>query len=227
MVSYCAKFLRIVLVGFISQWIMLYLVPRAVSLLCTIMKSETLLLPCWIKFDTTFELGQSYNLSVALKLFLYYLLTLRMEPSWTLLWVSSGVAILNAASYVDVKVFNLFSLSNVSSLSAAYKWHENVKHRAYGQRIREIEHASFTPIILAVIGGLAQEVTIFYNRLASLLATKEYCKVMDWLRCCLSFSLFRSAIACVCGAHSSIGHVYRAPPSLDVVCVESHLNINQ
>ena len=65
--------------------------------------------------------------------------------------------------------------------------------------------------------------------LASLLATKwsdDYGKVMGWLRCCLSFSLLRSAIACVRGARSSIGHVYRAPPSLDVICVESHLNIN-
>ena len=40
------------------------------------------------------------------------------------------------------------------------------------------------------------------------------------------FSLLRSAIACVRGARSSIGHVYRAPQSLDVICVESHLNIN-
>jgi len=57
-------------------------------------------------------------------------------------------------------------------------------------------------LILAVTGGLAQEATIFYKRLASLLATKwneQYCKVMGWLRCCLSFSLLRSTIACVHG----------------------------
>jgi len=132
--------------------------------------------------------------------------------------------------YVDVRVFNPFAPSNVSSLPAAFKRHENVKRRAYGQRIREVEHASFTPIVLAATGGLAQEATIFYKRLAALLATKwndEYCKVMGWLRCVLSFSLLRSAIACIRGARSSIGHVHRAPPSLDVVCVESHLNINQ
>ena len=87
---------------------------------------------------------------------------------------------------------------------------------------------SFTPIILSVTGGMAQKATMFYKRLASLLATKwnDYGKVMGWLRCCLSFSLLRPAIACVRGARSSIGHVYRAPPSLDVICVESHLNIN-
>ena len=70
---------------------------------------------------------------------------------------------------------------------------------------------------------------MFYKHLASLLATKwndDYGKVMGWLHCCLSFSLLRSAIACVRGARSSIRYVYGAPPSLEVICVESHLNIN-
>ena len=70
---------------------------------------------------------------------------------------------------------------------------------------------------------------MFYKRLASLLATKwndDYEKVMGWLRCCLSLSLLRSAIVCVCGARSSIGPVYMAPQSFDVICVESHLNVN-
>jgi len=99
---------------------------------------------------------------------------------------------------VDVRVFNPYAPSNASSLSAAFKRHENAKCRAYGQRIREVEHASFTPIVLAATGGLAQEATIYYKRLACLLAIKwkdKYCKVMGWLRCCLSFSLLRSAIA--------------------------------
>jgi len=51
--------------------------------------------------------------------------------------------------YVDVRVFNPFAPSNTSSLSAAFKRHENVKRRAYGQRIREVEHVSFTSIVLA------------------------------------------------------------------------------
>ena len=88
----------------------------------------------------------------------------------------------------------------------------NSLQSAYGQRIREVEHAqehgSFTHIVLAATGGLAQEATIFYKHLAALLATKwndEYCKVMGWLRCVLSFSLLRSAIACIRGVRSSTG----------------------
>ena len=88
--------------------------------------------------------------------------------------------------FVDVRVFNLYAPSNVNSISAAYRRHENIKRRAYGQRIREIEHASFTPIVMSATGGLAPEATTFYGRLASLLASKwgdEYCVVMGWLRC--------------------------------------------
>ena len=91
-----------------------------------------------------------------------------------------------------------------------------------------MEHASFIPIVMPAMGGLAPEATTFYRRLASLLASKwgdEYCVIMGWLRCSLSFSLLRSAIACVHmhGARSSIGHFYRPPPSIDLIQVESNL----
>ncbi len=36
--------------------------------------------------------------------------------------------------------------------------------RAYEQRIIEVEHASFTPIVLSASGGLAKGATIFYKR---------------------------------------------------------------
>ena len=42
----------------------------------------------------------------------------------------------------------------------------------YGQRVREVEHASFTPIVMSATGGLAPETTTFYRRLASLLASR-------------------------------------------------------
>ena len=128
--------------------------------------------------------------------------------------------------FVDVRGFNPFAPSNVNSVSAAYRRHENTKRRAYGQRIREIELASFTPTVMSAAGGLALKATTFYKRLASLLASKwgdEYCIVMGWLHCSLSFSLLWSAIACVCGACYSIGHFHKATPPLNLVRVESNM----
>ena len=133
-------------------------------------------------------------------------------------------------AFVDIRVFNPFAPSNnTSSLPTCYKKHENIKKRAYGQRIRENEHASFTPVVLSATGGLAHEATFFYKRLASLLSHKwgdEYSSVMGWLRCSLSFSLLRSAIQCIRGARSSIGHYVSAPPPMDLVRVESNLTID-
>ena len=78
-------------------------------------------------------------------------------------------------------------------------------------------------------GGLASEATTFYRRLASLLACKwgdHYSVVMGWLHCSLSYSLLQSAIACVHGAHSSIGHFHRALLPLDLIQVESNIITN-
>ena len=75
--------------------------------------------------------------------------------------------------FVDFCVFNPFVPSNSStSLSSTFKKHENIKRCAYDQCVREVEHASFTPIVLAATGGLAHEATIFYKRLATLLSAK-------------------------------------------------------
>ena len=46
------------------------------------------------------------------------------------------------------------------------------KKHAYEQHVCEVEHASFTPLVMSVTGGLAKEATNFYKRLASHLAEK-------------------------------------------------------
>ena len=114
-----------------------------------------------------------------------------------------------------------------STLSSCYRNHERLKKRAYEQRVREIEHASFTPLVLSATGGFAREATIFYKRLASLLATKweqPYSSTIDWLRCTITFSLLRSAIQCIRGARSKSGFASRSPPSqMDLIRSETFL----
>ena len=60
-------------------------------------------------------------------------------------------------TFVDVRVFNPYAPTNTSH--PAYKSHENQKKRAYDQRIREVEHATFTPLVLSATGGLARQAT--------------------------------------------------------------------
>ncbi len=101
------------------------------------------------------------------------------------------------------------------------------KKRAYEQRIKEVEHASFTPIVLSACGSrLAKGATVFYKRLATMLAEKwdeSYSSSIGWLRCTISFSLLRSAVQCIHGARSSKGKAARYIPLVDVVAAETNL----
>jgi hypothetical protein len=76
-------------------------------------------------------------------------------------------------AYFDVRVFNPHTPSNRQPLAACYRKHENIKKRAYEQRVREIEHGSFTPIVLSLTGGLGKAATMCYKRLASMIAAKQ------------------------------------------------------
>ena len=132
-------------------------------------------------------------------------------------------------SYFDVRVFNPHAASNRQTQSSStYRRHENVKRRAYEQRIREVEHASFTPLVMSLTGGLGHAATITYKRLGSLLAEKwdtPYATVMGSLRCRLSFSLLRSSILCIHGARSTRGHAAcQTIPSVDLASREAAIS---
>ena len=76
-------------------------------------------------------------------------------------------------TYFDVRVFNILACSNKNqALAAVYRKHELEKKRVYQQRILEVEHSSFTPLVLSATGGMGNEATTFYKRLATLLAQK-------------------------------------------------------
>ena len=80
----------------------------------------------------------------------------------------------------------------MDQLAGMYRAHEREKKRAYEQRVQEVEHSSFTPLVLSATGGTGNEATTFFKCLASLLAEKwdsHYSSTLYWLRCRLSFSL--------------------------------------
>ena len=98
---------------------------------------------------------------------------------------------------------------NVTAAAEENRVNEQQKKRAYDERIREVEHASFTPLIFSTSGGVGPAATIVYRRLATLIAEKQkqpYSRTLHWLRCKLSFSLLRLSIMCLRGARSSIHH---------------------
>ena len=62
----------------------------------------------------------------------------------------------------DVRVFNPHAPSNRNTnLTSCYRKHERLKKNAYEQRVREVEHASFTPLVFSATGGLGNEAKTF------------------------------------------------------------------
>ena len=69
-------------------------------------------------------------------------------------------------------------------------WKEK-KKRTYEQRVLNIEHASFVPVVLSSIGGISKK---------SYKTNVPYNKIIASIRCLISFALLRSSIMCLRGA---------------------------
>ena len=130
-------------------------------------------------------------------------------------------------AFLDIRVFNPSAKSNrSSSLKATYRKHEQEKKRKYEERIREVEHASFTPLVMSCTGGMGRIATTFFKRLAALLSDKKdipYSHMLYLVRCKLSFALLRSSILCIRGARSR--PTCPASDPLAVQLVESHISM--
>ena len=118
-------------------------------------------------------------------------------------------------AFFDVCVFKPLAPSNCrASLNVIYRCHENIKRRSYEQRVREVEHGSFIPLVFSASGGMAPAATTTFKRLTSLTSNKQqqdHNKTIEytWIRCLLSFSLVRSSEMCLRGARSSYHHPAR------------------
>ena len=99
-------------------------------------------------------------------------------------------------------MFNPFASSNrATSLAASYRRHEQEKRRKYEERVREVEHASFVPVVLSASGGYGKHANALFTRIASLLAEKSkepYGQIISLLRCRLGFALVRCGATCMC-----------------------------
>ena len=106
-------------------------------------------------------------------------------------------------AYFDVRVTNANSDSQNNMTSAkVYAKHEAEKKRNYNQRIMQIEHGTFTPLVFSVNGGIAPECEKFHKHVAERISEKngeKYNHVISWIRCKLSFLILRAALMCVSG----------------------------
>ena len=109
-------------------------------------------------------------------------------------------------AFFDVRVFNPFPKSHLNQkLDTAFESNENEKKRTYNQRVIEIEHGSFNPLVFTPYGGTGREAERFMTELAQLAERKNmtYNTIIHWLRSKLSFNLLKSAVMCLRGSRRS------------------------
>ena len=130
--------------------------------------------------------------------------------------------------FFDVMVTNVFSSYQAnSSTETIYARHESAKKRSYNDRIMNVEHGSFTPLVFSVNGGTGPEATRFHQHIAQLISEKtdeKYDKVLGWIRCKLSFLILRACLTCLRGSRPH-GNKYAdaVPEDITLASAEAQL----
>ena len=109
-------------------------------------------------------------------------------------------------AFLDIRVFNPNANGYLNAaLPRCHEINEKEKKRNYNNRILQIEHGTFTPLVFSIYGSMGRECTKFYSKLEELLSDKrkksKLLKV-DWLRTKVCFGLLKSCLLCLRGSRS-------------------------
>ena len=109
-------------------------------------------------------------------------------------------------AFLDVRVFNpnTKQYANIE-LSKAYEIKEKEKKKTYNKCILQVEHGSFTPLVMLATGGMSCEWKKFYSHLAEMICKKRktnYNVTIMWIQRKMAFSLIKSIGICIRGSCS-------------------------
>ncbi len=111
-------------------------------------------------------------------------------------------------TFIDVRVCHPHAASNVVfSLSELYKRNEKEKEDKYGERVRETEKGSFSPMVFLTTGGSGPECTRVLKTVAAKISQKrgeQYSHVMSFIRTKLRFSLLKSVLIAIRGERGNM-----------------------
>ena len=74
----------------------------------------------------------------------------------------------------------------------------------------QVEHATFTPLVMSSCGGFGRECARFYSKLAEDISEKRqqpYSVICSWIKRKIVFSLMKSIGLCLRGSRSINNHV--------------------
>ena len=117
-----------------------------------------------------------------------------------------GFWITGQMAFFDVRVFNPIARRYVNQEPAkAYEVNEKEKKRSYNDRIMQVEHGSFTPLVLSAFAGMGRECRKFYARLAHMISDKRQQNlslISTWIRRKICFALMKSICVCLRGSRT-------------------------
>ena len=102
-------------------------------------------------------------------------------------------------AYFDTRVYLTMEPQTV------YLRQEKERRRQYHQRIWEVEHGSFTPLVFSTTGGMGRAASVTLKRLVAQIVEKRreaYSQVVAWIRTRVSFSLLRLSITALRGCRT-------------------------
>ena len=109
-------------------------------------------------------------------------------------------------AFFDVRVFNPNARRYAKQeLSKTYQLNEKEKKCLLNERIMQVEHGTFTPLVMSETGGMGRESSKFYTRLSELINEKRessYNIVAIWIRRKIIFALIKSIGMCLRGSQS-------------------------
>ena len=112
-------------------------------------------------------------------------------------------------AFFDVRVFNPFAKTHIKSkLSTVFEKNEKEKKTKYNQRVIDVEHGSFTPIVLSAYGGCSRETERFLSNLILKISEKRdvpQSVIANYIRTKISFILVRAQGLCIRGSRKPWG----------------------
>ena len=91
------------------------------------------------------------------------------------------------------------------SLQHCHTINENEKKRAYNERVLQVDHDTFTPLVFSIYGSMGGEYHKFYCQLSDLLSEKRNLSrsvVTNWVRSKVCFALLKSSLLFLRGSQT-------------------------
>ena len=113
-------------------------------------------------------------------------------------------------AFFDVRITNTISeFQRHLTSEKIFTKHEREKKRHYNNRIMNVEHGTFTPLVFSLNGGIAKECLKIHKFVAEKIANKSGCryeKFLSIIKCKLSFLILCASLMYEGGSCSFTTH---------------------